>query len=292
MLAGIPEGLDGVGEVHDARRLAGGDIHTTWLVTRRDGSRVVVKTTDDVAPDMFAVEAEGLAAIGASGAMASPEVLAVSARHLVMEAFLPGLPGDVEAVEVLEKDGQAPAGIHLVPGERFGWHRDGYLGVLPQFNAWSEDAYRFYAEQRILRYLPEPGVQATLDSGRRAAIERICERLPELVPPMPPVLTHGDLAPGNILATPDGRAALIDPAVSYGWAEVDLGMIYCLRGQAVPERYFAAYAEVRPIAPGWRERAPLIYLRELLSLLAHFPDRPRVLAFAMPLIDHVVDAFG
>jgi len=102
--------------------------------------------------------------------------------------------------------------------------------------------------------LPEPGVCAVLDGAQRGAIERIAGRLPELVPPMRPVLTHGDLAPGNILATPDGRAALIDPAASYGWPEVDISMIYCLRGQVVPDRYFAAYEEVSPLQPGWRER--------------------------------------
>lgn len=241
---------------------------------------------------MFAVEAEGLEAIAASGAMAAPQVLVVSATHLVMEAFVPRLPGDPEPAAFWERAGRALAGLHRVRGEQFGWHRDGYLGTLPQHNAWCADGYRFYAEQRVLRYLAEPGVHAVLDSGQQAAIERVCARLPDLVPPMPPVLTHGDLAPGNILATLDGRAALIDPAVSYGWPEVDVSMIYCLRGHVVPERYFAAYQEISPLESGWRERAPLIHLRELLSLLAHFPDRTQVIGFAMPLIEQVIGAFA
>jgi fructosamine-3-kinase len=107
--------------------------------------------------------------------------------------------------------------MHRVRGERFGWHRDGWLGLLPQHNAWSTDGYEFYAQHRLLRYLPEPGVRAVLDEKQRAAIERISSRLADLIPPMPPVLTHGDLVSGNMLATPDGRAALIDPAASYGW---------------------------------------------------------------------------
>jgi fructosamine-3-kinase len=288
----FPEGLAGVGQVREARQLTGGDIHTTWLVIRQDGSQVVVKTTEGVPPQMFAVEADGLKAIAASGAMAAPRVLAVSGSHLVMDAFVPRRPDDRQPPEFWERAGRALAGMHQVCGERFGWHRDGWLGSLPQRNTWSADGYTFYAEHRLLRYLPEPGVRALLDGGQRAAIERIAARLPELVPPMPPVLTHGDLAPGNILATPDGRAALIDPAVSYGWAEVDVSMIYCLRRQVVPEHYFAAYLEVSPLQPGWRERAPLVYLRELLSLLAHFPDRTPIVQFVMPLIDHVIAAFG
>lgn len=285
-------GLDGVGEVGHARRLTGGDIHTTWLVTRTDGSRVVVKTTTDVPPDMFELEAEGLAAIAASGAMAAPRVLAVSATHLVIEAFVPRHPKDPQPPHFWERAGRALAGMHQVRGERFGWHRDGYLGTLAQHNPWSQDAYAYYAEHRILRYLPEPGVQAILDTHHRAAIERICGRLPDLVPPMPPVLTHGDLATGNILATADGRAALIDPAVSYGWPETDVSMIYLQRGDLVPDRYFAAYHEISPLARGWQERAPLIHLRELLSLLAHFPDNPNIVTYAMAPIEHVIRVYG
>lgn len=285
-------GLDGVGEVSDARRLTGGDIHTTWLVTRTDGSRVVVKTTKDVPADMFELEAEGLAAIAATGAMAAPRVLAVSATHLVIEAFVPRHPKDPQPLHFWERAGRALAGMHKTRGDQFGWHRDGYLGTLPQHNAWSQDGYAYYAEHRILRYLPEPGVQAFLDSNQRAAIERICDRLPELVPPMPPVLTHGDLATGNILATPDGEAALIDPAASFGWPEVDVSMIYFQRGDLVPNRYFAAYQEVSPLEPGWQDRAPLIHLRELLSLLAHFPDNPKIAGYAMPPIEQVIREFA
>jgi hypothetical protein len=42
---------------------------------------------------------------------------------------------------------------------------------------------------------------------------------------------------------------------------------------------------------GWRDRAPLIHLRELLSVLARFPGRAPVIATAMPLIEHVIATF-
>lgn len=64
---------------------------------------------------------------------------------------------------------------------------------------------------------------------------------------------------------------LIDPAVSWMWPEVDLSMVYCAADP--PDRFFDAYAEGRPLEPGWRERMPLLNLRELLSVLAHEGDR-------------------
>lgn len=144
----------------------------------------------------------------------------------------------------------------------------------------------FYATHRILRYLKEPPVEAALTTEDRAGLHRVCERLPRLVPPAPAAITHGDLAPANVLATRDGRPALIDPAVSFGWPEVDLSMLYWIGlawpGARVPDRFFDAYAERRPIVEGWRDRAPLLHLRELLSLIAHRDGRR----------DHAADVRG
>jgi fructosamine-3-kinase len=64
------------------------------------------------------------------------------------------------------------------------------------------------------------------------------------------------------------QPVFIDPAVSWTWAEVDLSMAYCTGG--IPEEFFAAYHEIHPPEPGWRERMELLNLRELLSVVAHF----------------------
>lgn len=38
----------------------------------------------------------------------------------------------------------------------------------------------------------------------------------------------------------------------------------------LPETFYAAYHELRPPEPEWRDRFQLLNLRELLSVLAHF----------------------
>ena len=91
---------------------------------------------------------------------------------------------------------------------------------------------------------------------------------------MPAVLTHGDLWTGNLVSQPGGRITVIDPAVSYTWAEGDLSM---LRGNARPpasDRFFSVYQELNPSPPGWMDRMPVLHLRELLSSIAHF-GQPR-----------------
>jgi fructosamine-3-kinase len=68
------------------RRLSGGVIADTWLISYADGTSVVGKTLAGAAPGLFRVEADGLAALRATGHLATPAVLAVTGR-LLLEAL-------------------------------------------------------------------------------------------------------------------------------------------------------------------------------------------------------------
>lgn len=117
-------------------------------------------------------------------------------------------------------------------------------GTRRQDNTWDTDGHTFFARSRLLRWLPEPRVRAALNERDRQALERLCERLPELLPSRPACLTHGDLWVHNILATRDGQPALIDPAVSYMWPEVDLAHLWSSPHPPEAKRFFARYAEL------------------------------------------------
>ncbi len=188
----------------------------------------------------------------------------VSAHRLLMEALEPRPDTD----EFWESAGRAFAELHTVRGDQFGWDTDEWLGLLPQENGWAADGHEFFAEHRILRYLREPKVRSALEPADLAGLERICERLPQLVPVSPSVLNHGDLWRGNAMADRAGRPVFIAPAVCWMWAEADLSMMYCC--DPPPDRFFRAYEEVSSLPDGWRDRMPLLDLREHLSVLAHF----------------------
>jgi fructosamine-3-kinase len=59
------------------------------------------------------------------------------------------------------------------------------LGRLRQDNTWDHDGHSFFAQRRSLRWLPEPLVAEAFDAPERQALERLCERLPELIPARP-----------------------------------------------------------------------------------------------------------
>ncbi len=259
-------------------RLSGGAVADTWLITCADGTRMVGKTLPDTVPGLFQTEADGLAALARTGHVATPRVLAVTRRMLLLEALADRDDGE-RSWEAFADD---LAALHRgTAGDRFGWQHDGYLGRLRQINTWTVDGHDFFAQNRLLRYLAEPPAEQALTDADRRAVERLCTRLPEVIPAMPAVLTHGDLWAANLLSRPGGRITVIDPAISRTWAEVDLSMLWCCPRPAASRRFFARYQELNPSPAGWTARMPVLHLREHLSVIAHFgPDANRAITHA------------
>ncbi|GAA3221628.1 fructosamine kinase family protein [Dactylosporangium siamense] len=255
-------------DVVDVRPAAGGLAALAGIATRRDGPPVFVKAFDEPpADDVFAAEAEGLAALRELGGVATPEVILVDRELLVLPVLQPRPGGEA----FWERFAHVLARLHLgTTHPRFGWHRDNWLGRRRQVNTWDDDGFAFFAQHRLLRWLDQPRVEAALDAGDRVALERLCHRLPELLPERPACLTHGDLWAQNVMSTEDGRPALIDPAVSYTWAEVDLAHVWTTSPPPEARRFFEVYAELTDLDGDWPARMPIIQLRQHLAVVAQF----------------------
>ena len=262
----------GIRDVVSVAPVSGGLAAVAGVAIREGAPPVFVKAfaeAPDRAGDAFVAEAEGLAAVRELGGSATPEG-SVANHELRVVSLLRPRPHD-EAF--WEQFAHALAHLHTsTVHPRFGWHRDNWLGRRRQLNTWAEDGFAFFAERRLLRWLCEPRVEAALEPADRAAMERLCDRLPELLPARPACLTHGDLWAQNVLATVDGRAALIDPAVSYMWAEVDLAHLWSTAPPPESRRFFDVYAELTGLDDGWSARMPIIQLRQHLAVLAQFDD--------------------
>jgi fructosamine-3-kinase len=248
---------------------AGGVVATAGLATLADGSSVFAKTLPGPDSDLFDVEAEGLRAMRERSGANTAEVIAATGNLLVLAPLRARLDDE----QFWERLAHMMVTLHSsTVNDRFGWHRDGWLGRMRQDNTWDTDGHAFFADRRVLRWLPEPLVERALGAEDRRSLERLCAALPDLVPDRPPVLTHGDLWSNNVLADQTGAPVLIDPAVSYTWAEVDLSMLWQSPRAPQSQRFFDVYAETAGLADGWVDRMPLLWLRELLSVIAHGDD--------------------
>ena len=262
--------LAGMREVVAVQPVTGGLAAVAGIATRRDAPPVFVKAfADPPDDDVFAAEAEGLAALRELGGVATPEVI-LADRDVLVLSVLSERP---RSEAFWERFAHLLARLHLTTTHpRFGWHHDNWLGRRRQINTWNDDGFAFFAEHRLLRWLDEPRVEAALDAEDRSALERLCDRLPDLLPERPACLTHGDLWAQNVLATADGEPALIDPAVSYLWAEVDLAHVWSTSPPPEARRMFEVYAELTSLDGGWEARMPVIQLRQHLAVLAQFDD--------------------
>jgi hypothetical protein len=68
-------------------RLPGGTAADVWLITYADATQVIGKTVTGAASDLFEAEADGLTALRGTGHLATPQVLAVTRRLLLLEAL-------------------------------------------------------------------------------------------------------------------------------------------------------------------------------------------------------------
>lgn len=240
--------------VADARPLAGGWVGTTWRVRLADGRPAVVKQT----PFPADVEVDGLTALTDAG-VPVPRVLGWAGRTLVLELLRPNRGEGADWPRL----GRAVARMHLVRHHAYGWHRDNRAGRFVQPNAWSRDWPSFFVANRVQVHLADPVVPRAL----AARVERACEgRVRTLLPRQPdPVLTHGDLHPGNVV----GGRWVVDPEVCAADRELDLAYMQ-MAGDRFPAEFWDAYAEVLPVPEGYQERRPALELHHRLLQVRHF----------------------
>jgi fructosamine-3-kinase len=243
--------------------LHGGCIADVAMVELANGAIVVEKRRRGVrAAGDLELEAWMLDYLARESRLPVPEVLLASADQLVLsyvphEAGNPAKSAQIDAARQL-------AALHDVTQVRFGLERDTLIGPLAQANALSSSWVDFFREHRLLGMTAIAAASGRLPSDFVRRLERLAAKLDSLLaPPEAASLLHGDLWAGNLLFGRDRVAAFIDPAIYYGHPEVELAYTTLFGGFG--ERFYAAYAEARGIAPGFfRDRADLYNLYPLL----------------------------
>jgi fructosamine-3-kinase len=222
------------------------------------GGRVVfAKLGGD--PAGIEAEALGLRWLGEAGAVPVPEVLGWDEAALVIS----WLPQEAPGPQAAERFGRDLAQMHAAGPETFGAPWPGSIAGLPLSNRAGDSWPEWYAAERLVPYARLARDAGSLGRADAALIESVAARAADLAGPAEaPSRIHGDCWSGNVLWS-GGRGWLIDPAAHGGHRETDLAML-ALFGAPFLSRIMACYQEVRPLAPGWRDRVPLHQLHPLL----------------------------
>ena len=250
-----------------AEAVSGGCIHTALCLKGEDAggkTKHFAKLAPIERVPMLAAEAEGLAAIRATGAVRVPSVIAQGddgeTGWLVLEWLeLEGLDARSGA-----KLGAALAAQHRIPQAKFGWEKDNFIGASPQVNGWSEDWLGFWRDRRIHAQLRMAAKNRyptkMIDRGERLLAD--CEAFYRTHRPVTSLL-HGDLWGGNASALADGTPVVFDPAVYCGDREADLAMTELFGG--FPKDFHAAYRNAWPLDEGYAVRRDFYNLYHVLN---------------------------
>lgn len=247
------------GQITSIESVGGGCINNGARIRTDSDASFFIKQNSRAPEDMFQREAEGLKALRITGGPRVPTPLLCGKTYLLLEDLRPTR----RKRDYWSAFGRELATLHKQTQSEFGFDHDNYIGSTPQPNSWTKDGYEFFSTHRLTFQAGLAKRGGYLEKRDREQIEKLINKLPELIPQQPASLIHGDLWSGNAVTDRDGNPAMIDPAAHYGWAEAELGMTSLFGG--FPEEFYSAYVEERPLLNGWRGRLPIYNLYHLLN---------------------------
>ena len=247
------------------KSLSGGSINQVFLV-QNNKDKYVIKINDKNAfQGMFEKEAIGLKVLSKSD-FKIPDVIGHgemgNTSYLILEYIEPGRNIDWGLF------GSKLAHLHKNLNDYFGLDHDNYIGSLEQKNTSKKTWADFYAQMRIMPLVQRSFDLSLLDKNEVRMAENLCKKLPDLLPIENPSLIHGDLWSGNLICDRQGEPVLIDPAVYYGFREMDLAMLNLFG--SVPSKSIEEYENIFPLCKGWQQRTDINQLYPLLVHLVLF----------------------
>ena len=242
----------------------GGDINRAFKIIK-DKKPYFVKVNDaDFSFDMFEKEARGLRTLKEEGGIRVPGVVDVKSEGeysiLVLEWIDTGHRNSTTNKDIARQ----LSDLHQCKNDFYGLSYDNYLGTLVQKNGFEQDWLDFYYKNRI-----EYQLKMAIDSGLMskqvtAKVDKMFSRISKDYPEVYPALLHGDLWGGNYMIDRDGKAVFIDPAIYYGYREMDIAMMKLFGG--FDQEVFELYDRFLPFDHHWQSR---IRFHQLYYILAH-----------------------
>jgi fructosamine-3-kinase len=283
VLSGVESALEAQSgkpvRIVQATPVGGGCINPSARLESEEGEGFFLKWNPAAPAEMFRAEADGLSALGQSGALRIPGVFGEGGSGtredpgwLLMEFIPQGRPepeyGRSLGEGLATLHAWAPSTPGFGPDRVFGWHRDNFIGSLPQMNQPAGSWTTFWRDMRLEPQLRMARDRGYFTGGDGRVMDDLLSRLDSIMEGSDrggPALLHGDLWSGNFYPGPSGEPVLIDPAVFRGSGEVDLAMMELFG--SLPRGFVEGYGETRPLAPEYRAFRRALY--QLYYLLVH-----------------------
>lgn len=249
-------------EIRSISPLSGGCINACYKLNTSTGNFFIKLNSSSRFPGMFESEAKGLKLLKSTRAIQIPEVLFCGedgeTGFLMLEFIERGTPGE----HFFRLFGEQLANLHKNFSDFSGLEHDNYIGSLKQSNRPHKSWVDFFKEERLGKQVELAKANKAMDEHTVKKFHHLFKRLSGIFPEEKSSLLHGDLWNGNYLAAANGNACLIDPAVYYGFREMDLAMSKLFGG--FPPEFYESYQFHFPMEKGWEERADVCNLYPLM----------------------------
>ena len=252
-----------------AREVTGGDVNLCKMLETTAGRFFLKSNAGLFGLDLFEKEARGLVTLANAGAMRVPRPLFDGRFHQQVYLVIEWLEKGTADPTFWRDFGTSLSTLHRQTRPAFGLEYDNYIARLHQSNRSHARWCVFYAQERIGPLVRNAFERGLLSRRELDMAESLCARLDGLMPEEPPSLLHGDLWGGNFMCTLDGEPAIFDPAVYYGFREMDLAMTRLFGG--FDAEFYESYMDEFPLAPGFEKRFDICNLYPLLVHVNLFP---------------------
>ncbi len=264
-------------EIAAVKPLMGGDINEVWHLLAPEGNFVLKIPKGSTPNDLYPAETAGLNAIATTHAISIPCIQQTETDYLLMDY----VPTATPEKAFWQYFGEQLASMHQHPAPHFGFSCHTYCGLTPQYNPPMDSGHSFFWLHRLKPLGQMAQTLGYFTEKDAKQLERLSERLIDLIPEQKASLIHGDLWSGNVLCRADQQPVLIDPACYWGWPEAELAMT-TLFGCFDKTFYDAYEANAPGLEADWRERTDIYNLYHLLNHLvmfgqAYYDDVTRIL---------------
>lgn len=237
----------------------GGDIAQSFQLVDSEQQRYFLKYLHNNQNSLFEAEHDGLRRLAAAnGAFKIPKAILVGNNPSFLLLEWVDMRSSALNYQQSFKAGKSLSELHknINPMGYFGLEQDNFIGSITQPNQESTTWIDFYYEKRGLKQLQiglKKGIFTSQDLKKWSLFVKAYER--QIPKNIVPSLLHGDLWSGNVAYHPSNEESsyLYDPAVYYGFPEIDLAMTKLFGGFS--KAFYDGYSEDCPTdIEGWENR--------------------------------------